>query len=79
MAATFSLPGGVEETLRKELGDLDRTAKESMGLGLHRQDQIGVGFFGQCDAPLHRRLRVSFTHPSRAMRMPWMSGSRAAI
>lgn len=40
MAVTFELPHEIEQTLRAELGDLDRTAKESLLVDLHRQGRL---------------------------------------
>ena len=43
MAVTFSLPEGIEQALRKELGDLDQLAKEALVVELYRQGQLSIG------------------------------------
>jgi len=43
MAVSFSLPEAMEQALRKELGDLDQVAKESLAVELYRQGQISIG------------------------------------
>jgi hypothetical protein len=40
MAVTFELPSEMEESLRKELDDLDRAAKEALLVDLHRQGKL---------------------------------------
>lgn len=40
MAVTFELPQEMERSLRRELGDLDRIAKEAALVELYRQDRI---------------------------------------
>ena len=40
MAVTFELPREIEQSLRAELGDLDRTAKEALLVGLYRQQKL---------------------------------------
>jgi hypothetical protein len=40
MAVTIELPTEIEESLRRELGDLDRVAKEALLLELYRQDTL---------------------------------------
>jgi hypothetical protein len=40
MAVTFQLPGDIEQSLRRELGDLDQAAKEAALVELYRQDKL---------------------------------------
>ena len=40
MAVTFDLPQEMEQSLRRELGDLDQVAKEAALVALYRQDRI---------------------------------------
>ena len=49
MAVTIQLPADIEQGLRRELGDLDREAKEAMLVELYRQDKL-----------THRQLAEAF-------------------
>jgi len=40
MALTIELPIELEQTLRRELGDLDQAAKEALLVELYRQDKL---------------------------------------
>jgi hypothetical protein len=40
MALTIQLPQELEQSLRKELGNLDEVAKEAMLVELYRQDKL---------------------------------------
>jgi hypothetical protein len=40
MSVTFDLPGDLEQNLRRELGDLDRAAKEAAMIELYRQHRL---------------------------------------
>lgn len=40
MSVTFELPSNIEQSLRHELGDLDRAAKEAALIELYRQRRI---------------------------------------
>jgi hypothetical protein len=62
MTVSFELPREIEKSLREELGDLDRTAKETLLVELYRQEKIahqqlagtlGLGRF-ETDAVLKR-------------------------
>jgi predicted HTH domain antitoxin len=40
MTVSFELPNEIEQTLRRELGDLDQAAKEAALVELYRQHQL---------------------------------------
>lgn len=40
MPVSFELPAHIEETLRRELGDLDQAAKEAALIELYRQGRV---------------------------------------
>jgi hypothetical protein len=40
MAVSFELPREMEKSLREELGDLDRAAKEALLVELYRQEKL---------------------------------------
>ena len=40
MSVTFELPREIEKSLREQLGDLDRAAKEALLVGLYRQQKL---------------------------------------
>jgi predicted HTH domain antitoxin len=47
MSIAFSLPVGVEEDLRAQLGDLDYAAKEAAVVELYRQGTLSHGQFAE--------------------------------
>ncbi len=40
MSVTFDLPKSIEQSLRRELGNLDQAAKEAALVELYRQDKL---------------------------------------
>lgn len=47
MAVTFDLPPELEESLRREIGDLDAIAKEAALVELYRRDRVGARELGE--------------------------------
>ena len=47
MAVTIELPPDIEQDLRRNIGDLDQSAKEAMLIELYRQDKLTHRQLGQ--------------------------------